>query len=74
MSTDQPPSLRVLYPHATEEELLRAEEALDRFAIILLKCFDDLLADPERYRAFIALTEAKANSTKKEIIGSDFHT
>jgi len=40
MDKDQPPTIRDLYPHFTEEELEEAEDNLERYLILVLGIFE----------------------------------
>lgn len=53
------PTFRDLYPHMTEEELRIAEENFDDYLRFALEVYDDLRADPEAYKEFLALTKQK---------------
>lgn len=54
-----PPETRLqeLYPDFSQEELLQAEETLDRYILALYDTFLELQADQERYAHFVRLTE-----------------
>jgi hypothetical protein len=74
MSTDlrdELPVLKSIHPNTTEADLLRVADAFDRFAVILLKCFEELLADPERYKRFLALTQEHDRGKKKGVSNDD---
>lgn len=54
--------IRGLYPHLNDEQLKRAEENLERYIELELRVYQRILADPEAYARFRALTSAKGNS------------
>jgi hypothetical protein len=57
------PSLAELYPNLTPEELVKAEENLDRYLQIVLRIYKRIKADPEEYARFRALTDSDSCPT-----------
>lgn len=51
------PTLRELYPTLSEEELKEADINLQRYLEVCLRIYERLLADPEAYARFEALTQ-----------------
>ena len=60
---DRASPIRDLYPHLNEEELKQAEENLRRYVELELRVYERILADPEAYAAFRALTAAYLRRT-----------
>jgi hypothetical protein len=52
-----------LYPHLSEAQLKEAEENLGRYLELELRVYERILADPEAYARFRALTASKLGST-----------
>ena len=58
MSNQPEIKLQDLYPDLSPGELLKAEEALDRYILTLYDTFLELQADEERYAHYVRLTES----------------
>ena len=56
-------TIRDLYPHLSEAQLKEAEENLGRYLELELRVYERILADPEAYGRFRALTASKQRST-----------
>ena len=55
-------AIRDLYPHLSEAQLKEAEENLGRYLELELRVYERILADPEAYARFRALTASKQRS------------
>jgi hypothetical protein len=51
------PTIRDLYPELSEEDLKEAEENLARYIAATLRLYEAIVADPDRYARFQALTK-----------------
>jgi hypothetical protein len=68
MTTDTTPGdpdicIRDLYPRLNEEESKQAEENLKRYVELELRVYERILADPEAYARFKALTASHLRRT-----------
>ena len=68
MTTDTTPRdrdicIRDLYPRLNEEELKEAEENLKQYVELELRVYERILADPEAYARFKALTVSSSGRT-----------
>lgn len=66
--------LREEYPDLTPEEVGLIDEALTRYAALAARLYDSLVADPERYARWKALTEERARRTLEAKVDSPEHT
>jgi hypothetical protein len=57
------PSLRELYPNATDEELAKAEANLIADVQLTLRMYERIRNDPESYQQFRALTAKMQNAS-----------
>jgi hypothetical protein len=57
MDSNLTPTIRDLYPHLTEKELLEADDNIERYLTLVLRIFDRLEADAMLARG--QLTEKK---------------
>ena len=57
------PTIRDLYPHATDQELEEAEEFFMWYADFTLRMYERIAHDPTAYREFKALTAALQTAT-----------
>jgi hypothetical protein len=60
------PHIADLYPDLNEEELLEAEENLDRYLELALRIFSRVKSNPEEYARFKSLTDKRAQSKMKD--------
>lgn len=51
------PTIRDLYPRFTEQQLIEAEDNLERYLTLVLCIYERIQGDPESYAHFRALTE-----------------
>ena len=58
-------ALHKLYPHWSEEQLKMAEESLEKYLEVSLRIYQHILADPEKYAQFKALTAERRSSRMK---------
>jgi hypothetical protein len=49
-------TIRILYPNLTEVELQQADDNLEQYLLLVLRVYERLTSDPERYAHLRALT------------------
>lgn len=57
MESKPTPTIRDLYPNLTDQELVIAEENIGQYLSLALRIYERILAEPESYARFRALTE-----------------
>jgi len=63
--SENPITIRDLYPHLSEEEAKLADEQLDEHLAWVLRIYERVAQDPEALARLRALTQTRSSSTLK---------
>ena len=66
MESAKPLTIRDLYPHLTEEQVIQAQTNLERYLKVVVKVYEYIRSDPQRYAEFRLLTASKRSPIIKK--------